>query len=330
VPTDPDEIVLTNPDDGSEAPFGLGSLHSPPDPKDWTVDALFALSGLDMAVAPPASFTSPSPFPPILNQGKTGRCVAFSLSRIKAYQDLRDTGAVDLDEATFFFSIGGTDATGAVPRVGLEKLRMSGYPVVGNAGAASLHRIDSYYAIPVVRVALESAIATFGPIELSVVWPWSWFSPVNGVLPKPGAIAGGHAITAVGYTTVGLLLDNSWGLGFGLSGRVTLPWAYLGQVREAWKAMDHLDPKPAPPKGFRLSIAAYAKVVHYALVGGKLTDQRTYPWGKSPSGAPCGPAAPHPGAVRGSAIVAPVPKVGGGVFAGRWVRIGSGVTIHAV
>ena len=93
-------------------------------------------------------------------------------------------------------------------------------------------------------------------------------------------------------------------------------------VREAWKAVDRVEPRPVAT--WRIRVAHGATVVHYALdARGRLTDTRRYPWTGHDSGAPCGQPVVKRGACSGQATVA---HVTAGVFRGRWVRIGAGVT----
>jgi len=120
----------------------------------------------------------------------------------------------------------------------------------------------------------------------------------------------------------GLRLRNSWGADWGQAGEATLPWAELHNVREAWKAVDRIEPRPIPI--WRIRVAHGATVVHYALdEHGRLADTRRYPWTGHDSGAPCGQPEVRRGAVSGQATVA---HVTAGVFRGRWVRIGAGVS----
>ena len=54
----------------------------------------------------------------------------------------------------------------------------------------------------------------------------------TGVVPMPGPneqILGGHCVTAVGYDDAHqrFLIRNSWGVGWGMQGHCTMPYAYL-------------------------------------------------------------------------------------------------------
>lgn len=318
-------------------PFGLGSLHSPPDPRDWPISALYAMSGASPvdAASIPASYLAPDPYPPVLNQGDSPKCVAYGSAGLKGYQDLRDTGPVVFDEDRFFTAIGGT-VNGAVPRDAFAYMLATGYPEAGGANAAK-HKIAAYYAVPVDQVSIQSAILTFGVVGISIAWPNSWFHPVAGVLPTPGALAGGHFIGKVrGWDARGLRMINSWGTAYGVSGEIWMPWAYLGQVKEVWKAQDHLEPMPAT--SFRIHLEPHAQILAVATFGplkgtpplpSIATWQKPIYWGPKASGAPCGAISVRRGASSGSAPIVFVPKPAAVEVAGKWIRVGTGVSVIA-
>lgn len=221
--------------------YGTGAIQSPPDKRDYPIADLLAQSGVDLeAIVLPASYVVPNR-PPILNQGNTPMCVAYSTSSMKSYQDVDDQATAkwwDFDEPTFFRQIGGT-IHGAVLRNALERLLHYGYPVV-SIGQAATHKISAYYAVPKDITSIKTAIKVFGEIVLATPWYHSWFRPVNGVLPRPDYSVGGHAIVADGWDdSHGLRLRNSWGTAWGLSGDCFIPYSYaLHSVWEYWKTVD--------------------------------------------------------------------------------------------
>ncbi len=92
----------------------------------------------------------------------------------------------------------------------MERMRSAGYPVVG-VGDPAHHRIAAYCAVPRDLAAIKAAIHDLGPVVVSTPWYRSWFLPAAGVLPRPDAQVGGHAIVAHGWDQRGLRLRNSWG-----------------------------------------------------------------------------------------------------------------------
>jgi hypothetical protein len=254
----------------TEQEYGLGAVQSPPDPADFDFARLVSDTETSVA-APPTSFVLPT-LPPVLNQGSSPMCVAFSTSAMKSFEDRRDQGQFfDFDEPTFFKLIGG-GPNGAVPRVAMDQLLKVGYPLAGSGDAAH-HRIAAYYRIGLTQAELMAAIYNFGPLILSTPWYQSWFRPVGApkTLPAPDTQVGGHAILVIGYRPTGVLLRNSWGAGWGDSGNVIMPWAYVtSRAWEAWKALDVIETTPR----MRAAAGTYAtyKVVNgRAIEAGRIT-----------------------------------------------------------
>ena len=220
--------------------YGLGALQSPPDARDFQITTLLAATP---PVALPASFRVASPAP-ILDQGSTPMCVAFSTSRMKSWQD-RDDAVVnkwyDFDEVRFFRAIGGS-SQGAYLRAAMDRLLKVGYPTVSpTTPNAFAHRIKAYYAVPKTIPEIKAAIYRFGTVVLATPWYNSWMSP-GRVLPSPDYAIGGHAITAEGWDDrLGLLLVNSWGTRWNgtYHGTVFMPYSYATHsVWEIFKALD--------------------------------------------------------------------------------------------
>lgn len=252
----------------TDGPYGLGAIESPPDPRDYGLPELAAAAGAPVA-SPPPSYIAPA-LPPILDQGSSPMCVAYSSASLKAQEDRLDQGSFfTFDEPMFFRAIGGTQY-GAIPRNALDRMLRVGYPLAAGGGADQ-HRIAAYYRIPITRAALESTIASYGPLLISTPWYHSWFSPVgvpgSRVLPSADYPAGRHLILAPGYNSVGLILRNSWGIGWGDRGSVVMPWSIaLYAPSEAWRALDVIEaPQPGPLR-FRIAHGPYTT---YRVIGGR-------------------------------------------------------------
>lgn len=227
---------MTDPIDITQ--LGLGALPSPADARDWSISQAYADLALVPVAAPPAAYMAPTPYPPVYNQGASPQCVAYSNGGSKVYQDLKDTGLFTPNQSLFYSQIGGT-SSGAVPRIALNQMLNVGYPPV--SGSATTHRIKAYYVVPVTKLAIQQAIIAFGPVLIASPWYNSWFRPVNGVLPAPSTIAGGHEFYALGWESRGLRCRNSWGTAWGLGGDFILPWSMLHLANEAWKTIDVID-----------------------------------------------------------------------------------------
>jgi len=301
--------------------FGLGAVQSPPDERDWPISSLFATAGVEAAVTIPASYLIPAPLQPVLNQGNTPMCVAYSTSSLKGYEDRRDQGTFfNFDEPTFFRAIGG-GSNGAILRDAYVRMLGTGYPVV-SVGQAGSHKIKAFYAVLKTKLDIQQALLAFGPLVLATPWAYSWFHPVNGVLPAPNSSAGGHAIVVIGWDYRGLRLRNSWGTGWGVGGDCFMPWKYVLSVWEVWKAVDVIE--TAPVLVHKLHIAANTKVLIATISGSCISGWTTVIWGPTGSSAACGAPYILRGCSSGQATVA---KVTNGMFAGKILRVGNGVTV---
>jgi len=310
-------------------PYGLGGIASPPDPNDWPIDALYAMAGLtplDPATIA-ASYVVPGKLPPVIDQGTTPECVAYSQSTMKAYEDLKDQGAFNFDEPLFFREIGG-NADGAYVRAGLSRMLKYGYPVVGNSSPADLHRIAAYYSVPVSQAAIQSAVQSFGIVTVLLNWQEEWFHPgVNGVLPPGKNYAGGHEIDVIGWDARGAQLQNTWGTAYGEGGRVWLSWPQLvAHEIEGWKTVDQIV-KPPVAATYEMVIAANATAQIATLKGACISGWTPRKWGPKTSHAPCRAPQVLKGCSSGQATVV---YVTAGVFAGQRLRIASGVTVRKV
>jgi hypothetical protein len=315
--------VTTTMDDAQV--FGLGALDSPDDPRDWPAARLMALADAPEAdAAPPESWLAPDPQAPTYLQGSSPMCVSYGTGGDKVYDDLRDTGLFAPDFPLFFSQIGGTQY-GAVPRTALQRLVDAGYPVDGRPELAARHRIASYARVEPDRASLCEAMPVLGPLLLSLRWHYSWFRPVAGVLPAPSGAIGGHLVRCVGWTAAGLVCVNSWGTAWGDHGRFTIPWAYLSEVKEAWATSDLVEP---PALKWSLRVAARASVRHSSrnAAGLYVMPDRLRVWGPKASSAACW-APKRIRTTKGQTITAVA--VTSGVFAGRTVHLGPGVTATA-
>lgn len=228
-------------------PFGLGANPSPPDPlgRDFILH-------LDTAATLPRRFVSTLLAPPD-NQGNTGRCVAFALTGMKKWEERREPAHtfINLDQQWLYRRACATDGNptpyslerGTTLRAGLTILLKEGQPARGEK-AVGQNKIAAYYAVPQTKDAIKRAIMQHGPVVIASQFPWSWFHPVAGVMPKPsGGIAGGHAQMAYGWDEDrgggSLIVRNSWGGDWGIHGNSYIPWRYLlPLLHDAWRATD--------------------------------------------------------------------------------------------
>lgn len=226
-----------------EGEFNPGAMQSPPDERDWQIEDLYEQDGRVAAAVLPEKYVV-SNRPPILNQGSTPQCVAYSTSSMKSYQDRTDQKPSkwwDFAEDLFFRQIGGTSA-GAYLRNAMDRMLHVGYPVYGDS--ASNHRIKSYYAVPKTVTAIKQAVFTYGEIVAAGAWYHSWNisaeSNVKYIMRRPDYQVGGHAYVIDGWDDERgcLRIRNSFGSSWGYSGDAFLRYSYLGAIWEIWKALD--------------------------------------------------------------------------------------------
>jgi hypothetical protein len=112
-----------------------------------------------------------------------------------------------------------------------------------------------------------------------------------------------------------------------MSGEAIMPWQFIGEVKEVWKAVDQII-RPAKARAYSLHIAAHAGVRRAIVTpAGKISGWKhpdPYRWGGSPSSAPCRRPIVKQGTVHGQATVA---YVTAGMFKGEWVQVRGGVTV---
>lgn len=229
----------------------LGAIASPADPAD-----LQLLPKLDMAAPLPARHLA-TLMPPVGSQGNTGRCVAFSSTGVKQWQERRDGhGFLPLDADWLYLHAGGTpDRLGGLTcRAALSVLLHTGIPLLGRPSTAGEFRIDAYYAVPMTEDAQKRAILQFGPLLIATGWWGNQFHPVNGFLPAPkGARQGGHARIRFGWDDTvqspfarrrGVWYDrNSWGAWPGsVNGNSRDAFEFDGpmDLHDCWKSIDRV------------------------------------------------------------------------------------------
>ncbi len=220
---------------------GKGAIQSEEDPRDWNIADRMASDGLNLAAAYPSSFTIPL-LPPIIDQGMTPQCVAYSHSSMKAWHDHRDQKIwFNFNENLFFQQIGGT-WQGAAARSALDRMKNYGYPVV-YSGNPQYHKIAAYYYVPKDINMIKQALMSYGP--LTMIGPW-WTSWTNytyswGVLGGRWGTSNGHAFLIIGWDDAkGLYCQNSWGPNWAAGGRFWMPYYYVPLMWEIWKAVDQI------------------------------------------------------------------------------------------
>jgi C1A family cysteine protease len=228
----------------------LGAHPSPIDARDYRL-----APHLDTAAPLPSKFRL-TLLAPALNQGNTGRCVAFSGTGLRQQQERSDgdwpKGWPPLDPEWLYEHAEAIDGIPTPPgpqrgttiRAALQVLAKQGQPLTGDAASASRFRIASYWAVPLTVDAIKRALVQYGPVWIAGRWYTPWFHPVAGVLPKPwGPSIGGHARFVFGWddSVAGgsFLVRNSWGKGWGVQGNSYDPYgAFIDALHDMWSTAD--------------------------------------------------------------------------------------------
>jgi len=225
------------------ADYFLGRRPDPPDPRDHPLSRYLS------AVALPSYFYV-RPYPTVLDQGQTPQCVVYSGSASRQIAERRDEKrTLYWDEANWYAGCkaidgapgeDGTDIRSACKVAAANGVRVTQSPVPTEIGE---YRKVAAYARLYTLNDIKQAIYAYGAAWLGSSWYNSWFSPVNGVLPAPDSVAGGHAYLAVGWsdTRKAFRFQNSWGTGWAQSGRAWLPYAYVDfNDFDCWRTIDLL------------------------------------------------------------------------------------------
>jgi hypothetical protein len=95
---------------------------------------------------------------------------------------------------------------------------------------ASNWKLASYQALPVSKSAIEGALASGTPVVLGmeVFEPFFYLDQTAGYFDTRAAHTyDGHAVTALGYNSKGVEIENSWGTDWGHHGFVWLSWHFV-------------------------------------------------------------------------------------------------------
>jgi hypothetical protein len=250
----------------------LGKLPFVPDPQDHPVSRYLA------AVPLPAAYRCPVKAP-VLNQGTAPQCVAYSGVLGRTITEQPEAHELVAFDAGDLFRLAGGGPNGAEIRNAAAALLKTGALATSTARKGERLKIASYALCRTVFEA-KTAVYARGWAWLGVDWRNSWFRPHgDGTLPYPDSVAGGHAISIIGWddahtvpngTPGALLIQNSWGPKWGVAGTCWLPYAYLDASLECFVTIDA--PDPAGPV---IAITPFAAPRLVTVHRGPLTGYRT-------------------------------------------------------
>jgi hypothetical protein len=181
--------------------------------------------------AAPRSYTWPLDV--VLDQGREGACVGFSVAHELRAIPLKVPG-IDDDFAQRLYK----RAQQLDPWPGEA---YSGTSLLAGMKAAQEQGHFAEYRWAFNADDLAAAVSRTGPAVLGIAWHYDMYRPVRTDLSVPhspfqvrptGSVVGGHAILCRGYNVRAdaFLLHNSWGASWGDQGRAWITRADLGAL----------------------------------------------------------------------------------------------------
>jgi hypothetical protein len=133
-------------------------------------------------------------------------------------------------------------------------------PTSGEQANAAHWKLTDYSVISPTQVPIEAALAAGDPVTIGIPvteafeWDQTARYPYDSNYDDNVPL-GNHALTALGYDSTGLLVENSWGAWWGYGGYVTIGWGWVNADVQYAVAVDDIShatpptpPKPTPPK----------------------------------------------------------------------------------
>ena len=212
---------------------------------------------------------------PVGNQGAVGSCVTWAIDYGMLGWYSRKTGRVGQPFApmyTYSQINGGVDG-GSYPTAALALAQAQGsdtradyaqgdydwwdQPTNAEKANAAHYKISAWHTLfsgsgqASSKTALETAISTNHPVAIEIpVRPGfdnMGHASTSVDTDYTGAIRGYHEILAVGYDSVGLIVQNSWGTSWGANGFGKLSWAVVTHDVAEADDIDGFATDTAPP-----------------------------------------------------------------------------------
>lgn len=195
----------------------------------------------------------------VRDQGKDGCCVAFSLTGMKEYQEIKEKSYTSYLSPWFIFLLrGNLKVDGMIPNEALDILKNFGvcteneFPYVKansknditseNYNSAKNFRIKDYAYLTNIN-DMKKALNENGPCLIGL----PCFNSTRFFWKKSSindSLLGGHCVLAVGYdSSRGFLIRNSWGSNWGEFGYTWFPYEDWGLHNEAWTSINSLQVK---------------------------------------------------------------------------------------
>ena len=211
------------------------------------------------AAALPASVDLTGSAMPVGNQGAVGSCAAWATdyTALGYWENRQGISGGGLEPMYTYSQVnGGVDAGSTIEgNLSIDQQQgvdsQSDYwqgnfdyvdkPTTAEHAHAVNWKLSSYSGLAiqpstnstVTQQAIETALAGGDPVVIGipVYLNFEYITSSNhGLYSSPsGEFLGYHAITALGYNSTGLRIENSWGTSWGDSGYATLSWSFVNQ-----------------------------------------------------------------------------------------------------
>lgn len=228
---------------------GLGRHKDPVDDRDhlWRAVAIEAAQPVPVRYRIGASG-------PVLDQGQTPECVAFTSTSVLLHQEFTEHKHYYQFDPHWLYAeckkIDGIPGDGTVYRAALQVMQKQGLLAHMSGTTTRMFTIANYARLATVQEIKEAVLYANGVVAYGSDIDSNWYKcPPSGILGKPNdQIIGGHEVSVEGWddTIAGgaLLIKNSWGLGWGYDGYCWLPYSHLAAYPDfdLWKTIDESSP----------------------------------------------------------------------------------------
>lgn len=105
-------------------------------------------------------------------------------------------------------------------------------------------KIVSYAQVTTIE-GVKTALVTNGPVVM--IFPYYNTSSQPWIKGSSDNQIGYHAMSVVGYNSLGFIMRNSWGRLWGQGGYTLLPFAHFPLISEVWTTIDGISKPLQPP-----------------------------------------------------------------------------------
>lgn len=245
----------------------LDVVQSPEDTRDWIAETILTVAQY------PATLDLRTYCQPIRNQGSQGACAAMAGAAMKEAHEYKDYKLREYLSPQYIYNMRANKTSSGMYMRDLMSIltkygvcKESTYPYLTTSTItneitteANKFRIKGYASIATID-GLKNALFTNGPAVIAVpVYNYGatlWNQEANQTS------LGGHAMVILGYTSVGFIIRNSWGTGWGDAGYTIFPYTHWGKQWEIWTTVDVLT---GPDKTTVKKSNGFASVIKSAI-----------------------------------------------------------------